>query len=275
MGGLASPATGAGDDLVPAGVGAHGAGSAEGGPLGHGHGGGGHDVPGSGGGSHGSQGTGSGDPHGDPTPPDGHDPLGGRDPHDPHDPHDADNPGDPPQHIPPEDIPPLLHRETPYETGGIQPDYVGEQYPDGHFKFLGSNGVTYLDDVARQDFRITIHDGHVYDARGNLFDTSNGVSAFGPSNGGRAIFVMDENGNLFASTYQHAGDFHHSSFFSGGDVAAAGELVVKDGKIEIVTDRSGHYLPSNSRTQQMLDQLASQGIDMRDVIVDLFIPGGN
>jgi hypothetical protein len=152
---------------------------------------------------------------------------------------------------------------------------VGEQYPDGHFKFLGSNGVTYLDDAARQDFRITIHDGYVYDAHGDLFDTSNGVSAFGPGNGGRAIFVMDENGNLFASTYQRAGDFHHSSFFAGGDVAAAGELVVKDGKIEIVTDRSGHYLPSRSRTQQMLHQLASQGIDMRDVIVDLFMPGGN
>jgi hypothetical protein len=86
---------------------------------------------------------------------------------------------------------------------------------------------------------------------------------------------MDENGNLFASTYQRAGDFHHSSFFSGGDVAAAGELVVKDGKIEIVTDRSGHYLPSHFRTQQMLDQLANQGIDMRDVLVDLFRPGGN
>jgi hypothetical protein len=77
--------------------------------------------------------------------------------------------------------------------------------------------------------------------------------------------------NIFASTYQRAGFFHHSSFFSGEDVAAAGELVVKDGKIEIVTDRSGHYLPSRSRTEQLLEQLETQGVDMTDVIVDLFI----
>jgi hypothetical protein len=131
--------------------------------------------------------------------------------------------------------------------------------------------VRYLDAVARQDYRVTIHDGHLYDAHGDLFDTSGGVSAFA-NNGGRAIFVMDKDGNIFASTYQRVGDFHHSSFFSGQEVAAAGELVVKDGKIEIVTDRSGHYLPERSRTQQMLDQLTSQGIDMTDVIVDLFIP---
>lgn len=137
---------------------------------------------------------------------------------------------------------------------------------------MGSPGVTYLDDAARDMFRVTIQDGLVYDARGNLFDTQNGVSAFGAGNSGRAIFVMDEHGNLYASTYQALGKFHHSSFFSGGEVAAAGELIVRDGRIEFVTDRSGHYMPGRSRTEQMLDQLASQGIVIDPNSVHFFAP---
>ena len=86
---------------------------------------------------------------------------------------------------------------------------------------MGWPGVTYLDDAGRELYRITIHDGLVYDSRGQLFDTSNGVSAFGPGNEGRAIFVMDEHGNLYASTYQEFQIFHHSSLLAGGEVADA------------------------------------------------------
>jgi hypothetical protein len=128
--------------------------------------------------------------------------------------------------------------------------------------------------VAREQHRITISDGLVYDARGNLFDTQNGVSAFGPSSNGRAIFVMDEHGNLYASTYQAFREFHHSSLLGGQDVAAAGELVVKDGRIELITDRSGHYMPDRSRTQQVLDQLESQGIVIDPNNINFFAPPG-
>lgn len=60
--------------------------------------------------------------------------------------------------------------------------------------------------------------------------------------------------------YQELGIFHHSSFFRGGEGAAAGEVIVKDGRIELVTDQSGHYAPGRTRTRQFLDRLASQGI---------------
>ena len=203
----------------------------------------------------------------------GADSNGGPDTDDRH--QESDTPHDPPQNIPHQDIPPLLTRESPYEVGSIQSQYVGEQYPNGYFEHLNPNGVTYLDDVARQELRVFLRDGHLYDARGNLFDTSDGVSAFGPGSSGRAIFVMDENGNLFASTEHRAAYFHHSSFFAGRDVAAAGELVAKDGRIEMITDRSGHYMPGRSRTMQMLNQLASQGIDLSQTVVDIFAPLGS
>lgn len=166
-------------------------------------------------------------------------------------------------------IPPLLVREEPYETGGIQEYYTGEQYPTGHF---GPPGVNYLDEVAREAYRITTRDGLVFDSQGRLFDTENGISAFGPGSDGRAIFVMDEHGNLYASLTQARGVFHHSSFFGGKDVAAAGELVVRDGKVELVTDHSGHYAPDRLRTQQVLDQLASQGIVVDPNNVDYWAP---
>lgn len=167
-------------------------------------------------------------------------------------------------------------RDTPYKDGGIQPEYVGEDKPDGIFAQQGIGyGVRYLgDDALRERYRITIHDGFVYDARGHLFDTQAGISAF-PGIHGRAIFAMDQNGNLYASIFQRTGYFHHSSFFAGENVAAAGELVVRRGKIEMVTDHSGHYRPGRSRTQQVLDQLASQGIDIDPNHVDYWAPEGS
>jgi uncharacterized protein YukE len=193
-------------------------------------------------------------------------------PHSTDDPHHGEHkPDNQPDSIPLDEIPPPLVRDTPYETGGLKPDYLGEQYPGGP---MGSPGVTYLDDVGREQHRLTIHDGLIYNAKGLPFDTTNGVSAFGPSSNGRAIFVMDEHGNLYASTFQKFREFHHSSLLAGGDVAAAGEILVRDGKIEILTDRSGHYAPGRSQTQQVLDQLESQGIIIDPINIHLIAPPG-
>lgn len=45
----------------------------------------------------------------------------------------------------------------------------------------------------------------------------------------RSIFVMDGNGNLYASNGQRVGELHHSSFLGGQPVAGAGEIGVRDG----------------------------------------------
>ncbi|WP_234820473.1 hypothetical protein [Mycolicibacterium goodii] len=179
--------------------------------------------------------------------------------------HDAQRPDS----DPPVDIPAPLVRETPYELeSSMLPQYVGEQHSGPH-----GPGVRYLSEMERESYRVTIREGLLYDSQGRLFDTSSGVSAFGPSSSGRAIFVMDQHGNLYASLYQEAGKFHHSSFFAGGNVAGAGELIVKDGKVTFMTDRSGHYQPGRSRTQQVLDQLTSQGVDFDEGMY--FAPEGS
>ncbi|WP_163827809.1 hypothetical protein [Nocardia cyriacigeorgica] len=118
--------------------------------------------------------------------------------------------------------------------------------------------MAYFNEVDRQQFRLFIHNGRIYDANGQLFDTRRAHSAH--SGGGRAIFVMDNQGNLYASLHHAPGQFHHSSFLAGGPVAGAGELEVIDGVLQLVTDSSGHYRPPQRYTHQVVMNLRSRGI---------------
>jgi hypothetical protein len=147
--------------------------------------------------------------------------------------------------------------------------YVGENLPGN--RFWKGKVVKYLTEEERADLQLFVKDGKLYDASGNLFDTS-AASSLHPGGQGRAIFVMDENGHLYASNQQIWGQFHHSSFLAGAPVAGAGELQVSDGVLESVTDHSGHYQPSRAFTQQVLNTLESQGIDISNVGIDLWAP---
>ncbi len=95
-------------------------------------------------------------------------------------------------------------------------------------------------------------------SRGRPLNTSGGSLPWGT--GGRAIFVMDPDGRIYASNNAEAGEFHHSTLANGGPVAAAGELRVIDGRVEYVTSASGHYRPSSAQMEQLRDELERQGI---------------
>ncbi|WP_163512263.1 hypothetical protein [Fodinicola acaciae] len=143
-----------------------------------------------------------------------------------------------------------------FKTTAMDSRYAGEHLP-GNKVWPGSQ-VHYLDDAGRQQFRLFTKDGKLYDANGNPFDTSLGHSAH--SGGGKAIFVMDKDGNLYASNFHSPGQFHHSSFLGGKPVASAGELSVRNGKLVELTDRSGHYKPAPEFTNQALSRLKAAGI---------------
>ncbi|MGA4785894.1 hypothetical protein [Nocardia sp. AB354] len=149
----------------------------------------------------------------------------------------------------------------PLATTRMMDQYVGEQIPGRRWP----TGVWYYDDVGRQQFRLRIHEGRIYDAQGRLFDTRSGVSVWNGQ--GNAIFVMDEHGNLYASLFQQPGVFHHSSFLAGAPVAGAGELVVINGELQLITDSSGHYRPGHDYTLQVVDRLRAMGVPItRDQI---------
>lgn len=157
----------------------------------------------------------------------------------------------------------------PYETQEMGPTYRGE-HEERNSVWEYPLRVAYLNDIERQRLRLYVKDGKLYTADGIPFDTSSGVSAWGGP--GRAVFVMDEHGNLYASNYHARGRFHHSSFLAGGNVAAAGELAVIDGVLQLLTDSSGHYRPARGHTMQAINQLRSMGIPISPGQVEFEAP---
>jgi hypothetical protein len=121
-------------------------------------------------------------------------------------------------------------------------------------------GVRYLDESELPEYQKFVRDGKIYNADGTPFDTSDAVSPNGRT--GRAIFVMDEDGNLYASNYQERGVFQHTTFLGGGEAAGAGEITVDQGELKMLSDQSGRYSLPRSYTKQVISQLGSQGIDI-------------
>jgi hypothetical protein len=80
---------------------------------------------------------------------------------------------------------------------------------------------------------------------------------------------MDRHGNFYVSLQHEAGRFHHSSFLHAAPVAAAGELDVQNGILRVLSDQSGHYLPTPTLTKQAVDALTKHGIDMTNVKVEM------
>jgi hypothetical protein len=123
--------------------------------------------------------------------------------------------------------------------------------------------VRYFKDQTRKTLEIGVdEDGLLRKADGKLLNTCYPVTADCPP----AIFVMDEKGKI----YVYDGDYlsetmeliFHSSLLAGKPVASAGEIFVKDGKIVIINDRSGHYHPSPEIFGQVVEELGRRGVKL-------------
>lgn len=121
--------------------------------------------------------------------------------------------------------------------------------------------VRRLSDAELENHRVYVdNNGLVRSARDDsIFDTRGSSTHWAGSSGDRAIFVMDGNGNVYASKYQAVGDFHHSTLANGGPVAAAGEIRVIDGRVEALTNASGHYRPTADNMRQVVDEFGRHG----------------
>ena len=150
-----------------------------------------------------------------------------------------------------------------YAVTKIKPQYRGEDVEGNR---VWGTPVQYLSKSERQVYRITFQGGKIYDASGALFDTTDASTVF--SGEGKAIFVMDENGDFYASKFQQVGRFHHSSLAGGEPVAAAGEMKVEHGVLILLSNKSGHYRPGRTFTEQALDSLSRKGISTDGVTRD-------
>lgn len=145
--------------------------------------------------------------------------------------------------------------ERDYSLVNMNHAYSGENDPSNSDRWNKPYVVEYLSDVERAKLELDLEDGMLVkmDTR-EVFDTSDSDNLDG------AIFVMDPSGKIFASTDNQVYKFHHSSLSAGQPVAAAGELVVIDGVLCEVTNKSGHYMPSLRMNNQLFDELERRGM---------------
>ena len=151
-----------------------------------------------------------------------------------------------------------------YRTTPMLEAFAGEDVPGNA---VWGTRVLYLADSEREAYRLHIVNGLIYDSQGNLFDTADASSLH--TDRPRAIFVMDDDGNFYASKSHSAGEFHHSSLIAGRPVAAAGEMEVQEGRLVALSDRSGHYRPRRAFTGQAIDRLKKNGVDFFSVRLDI------
>jgi uncharacterized protein YukE len=142
----------------------------------------------------------------------------------------------------------------------LQPAFRGENDANDPKRAFFPATVHYMSPAERETHRLFVDgDGNLRSAAdGSLFDTTGTSTAW--SGSGRAIFVMDGSGNLYASPVQQVGYLHHSSLLAGASVAGAGEIEVNNGQLVAMTDRSGHYRPAPVMNDRVLDQLRTQGL---------------
>lgn len=159
--------------------------------------------------------------------------------------------------------------------------------PHPHMHTALPSTTFYADDQERAPY------ARGFDAQGKMVngDGSGPLSTIGAerpaalgAKGDRHIFTMDEGGSFhtadaikenktrsaeaLANGQSEMERFHHSSFHSGHDVAGAGELQIRDGQVEMVSDASGHYRPGSEQMMQTVQQLGRNNVSMERLGVE-------
>jgi hypothetical protein len=150
------------------------------------------------------------------------------------------------------------------KTIPLQTNYVGENLAGNAKGWL----VKYLTPAERMAYRLTLEGGKFFQ-NGKLFDTALAKTAH--TGAGRAIFVVDDAGNIYASMSHKPGKFHHSSFLAGGNVLTAGELVVEKGVLKLISNKSGHYRPPADSIKTLLGVLNEAGLNIAQITTDFVV----
>ena len=120
-----------------------------------------------------------------------------------------------------------------------------------------AQGVIYLDARQREERRVLIQNGLVYDHTGRpLLNTRS-------KHHNQNNYVMDAAGNFYLFDEFTNPEIRHSSIFAGAPVAGAGNIKIEDGRIVYIDSDSGHY-SSEEVYENVLKELASRGVNFAD-----------
>lgn len=126
----------------------------------------------------------------------------------------------------------------------------------------------YLGPEDRRRYEVFVNkQGLLTNAEGELIDTRNAITTLEDDIPGAAITVMDPNGRIYLNPFPLVAEFHHSTFLSGAPAAFAGEMVVENGVLKLINNRSGHYRPESDACLSLQDQLTARGVDFARVNV--------
>lgn len=145
---------------------------------------------------------------------------------------------------------PRQEPEDPPRYGDVLADMS-----DGARQRDADYGVQIFSDEERENYRVVSNDDGqlVWNANGEPVDTGDHP----------AIYVMDQDGNVYMHPDPEFGAIHHSSLANGQPVAGAGEMQVINGQPTQIDDRSGHYggnLPDGA-PDRTKNELNSQGVN--------------
>ncbi|HEU5005882.1 MAG TPA: DUF4157 domain-containing protein [Jatrophihabitantaceae bacterium] len=133
---------------------------------------------------------------------------------------------------------------------------------DGTLADISGRKVEYDETADKQEKTKVLFGGgkmHRNDGPKTLVDTKDSVTHH--SGLGVEIFVVSANNEIHMASHK-IGKYHHSSLLAGQDVSMGGEMKVTAGKIDWMSNKSGHYNPSATHFVQFLSFLKKDGLDM-------------
>ena len=157
----------------------------------------------------------------------------------------------------------------PYRLLPLLHQYQGEE----------AKGILYFDVQQRDQMKVSIHQGLMW-IKGKLVNPKYVAPSPLPTplpealshtqnlQNGFAIYVMDQNGHFYVSFQAQKYKVHHSSLLAGAAVACAGEMMIYQGKIYYINNKSGHYKPPPAALRQALHALREKNIDLSHVKID-------
>ncbi|MGV3346095.1 hypothetical protein ACGVWS_10220 [Enterobacteriaceae bacterium LUAb1] len=128
--------------------------------------------------------------------------------------------------------------------------------------------IIYFNDQEKNKYEVIIdHDGLLRRMQTREILSTSEYEAHTQKNKG--IFVLTTREKLYVG--YHSKNIRHSSFCGGQDIMAAGEIVVDNGKINLLNRFSGHYKPSSHSTIVMLNFLNKHNVKTDDIKIQNWV----